>query len=228
VELIIKEILPFAIGIALSPMAIAAIILMLFTPKARSNSLAFLAGWALGLALVGAVVLVLVNVGVSMAAGGSKSIDLGVVKFVFGVLLFVAAYMEWRGRTPKGEEPQTPKWMATIDKISAGKALLLAVFLATLPKNLMLNVTAVTTIADAGLAVGQQIIALAIFLVVGNLTIAAIVMLYLFAGERSEKRLAAWKTWMIAHNSTALTVLYIVYGFILIVPQSISLLKPTG
>ena len=64
-----KEILPFAIGIALSPMAIAAVILLLFTPKARSNSLAFLAGWALGLTLVGVVVLVLVNVGVSMAAG---------------------------------------------------------------------------------------------------------------------------------------------------------------
>ena len=116
-----------------------------------------------------------------------------------------------------------PKWMATIDKISAGKALFLGVFLATLPKNLMLNVTAATTIANAGLAVGQQIIALVIFLIIGNLTIAAMVILYLLAGERSEKRLATWKTWMIANNSIALTVLYIVYGFILIVPQSISL-----
>ena len=63
-ELVIKEILPFAIGIALSPMGIAAIILMLFTQKARSNSLAFLTGWALGISLVGGVVLILVNVGV--------------------------------------------------------------------------------------------------------------------------------------------------------------------
>jgi hypothetical protein len=227
-EPIIKEILPFAIGIALSPMAIAAIILMLFTPKARSNSLAFLAGWALGLALVGVGVLVLVNAGVSMLDGSSQSIDLGIVKFVFGVLLFVAAYMEWRGRTPQGEEPEMPKWMAAIDKISAGKALGLAIFLSTLPKNLMLNVTAATTIVNAGLAVGQQIIAFVIFLVIGNLTIAATVMLYLLAGERSEKRLATWKTWMIVNNSTALMVLYIVYGFILIVPQIISLFKPAG
>ncbi|MEA1978872.1 MAG: GAP family protein [Chloroflexota bacterium] len=223
-EHIIKEILPFAIGIALSPMAIAAIILMLFTQKARSNSLAFLAGWALGISIVGVVVLALVNVGVSMLGGGSQTIDLGIVKVIFGVLLFVAAAMEWRGRTPKGQEPEMPKWMVAIDKISAGKALGLAIFLSALPKNLMLNVTATTTIANAGLAVGEQIIALFIFIIVANLTIAAIVMLYLFTGERSEKILATWKTWMIVHNSTALTVLYVVYGFILVIPQIISLL----
>ena len=222
-ESVTKEILPFAIGIALSPMAIAAVILLLFTPKARSNSLAFLAGWALGISVVDAVVLVLVNVGVSMLDGSSPSIDFGIVKLVFGVLLFVAAYFEWRNRPPKGETPEKPKWMAAIDRISAGKALFLGVFLATLPKNLMLNVTAATTIANAGLAAGQQMIALVIFIIVGNLTIAATVVVYLLAGERSEKRLATWKTWMIVNNSTALTVLYIVYGFILIAPQIISL-----
>ena len=223
-ELIIKEILPFAIGIALSPMAIAAIILMLFTQKARTNSLAFLAGWALGISVVGTVVLVLVNVGVSMAGGESKSLDLSTVKLVFGILLFIAAYMEWRGRTPKGEEPVMPKWMAAVDKMSGGKTLGLAVFLATLPKNLMLNVTSTTTIANAGLAIGQQIIILIIFILVANLTITAIVIIYLFTGERSEKMLASWKTWMVVNNSTALTVLYIVYGFLLVVPQIISFL----
>ena len=223
-ELIIKEILPFAIGIALSPMAIAAIILMLFTQKARANSLAFLAGWALGISAVGVVVLVLVNVGVSMAGGESKTLDLSTVKLVFGILLFIAAYMEWRGRTPKGEEPVMPKWMAAIDKMSAGKALGLAIFLATLPKNLMLNVTSTTTIANAGLAIGQQIIILVIFIFVANLTIAATVMIYLFTGERSEKMLGKWKTWMVVNNSMALTVLYIIYGILLVVPQIISFL----
>ena len=167
-ELVIKEILPFAIGVALSPMAIAAIILMLFTQKARSNSLAFLAGWALGISLVGVVVVTLVNVGVSMLGGDSKSMDLGIVKVVFGVLLFVAAYMEWRGRTPRGEEPEMPKWMAAIDKITPGKAVGLAIFLSTLPKNLMLNMTSATTIADAGLTVSQQALALVVFLIIGN------------------------------------------------------------
>jgi len=218
-ELIIKEILPFAVGITLSPMAIAAIILLLFTQKARSNSVAFLAGWALGISLVGVFVLTLVNVGVSISGGGSQSLDLGIVKFVFGILLFLAAYMEWRNRSPKGAEPEMPKWMTAIDNVSAGKSLGLGVFLATLPKNLMLNITANTTIANSGLSVGLQVTMLAIVLLVGNLTIATTVMVYLFAGERAEKMLESWKIWIVQNNSTALTVLYIVYGLILVLPQ---------
>ena len=54
----IGEMLPLAIGIAISPVPIIAIILMLITPKARGNGLAFLGGWMLGLAIVGTIVLV--------------------------------------------------------------------------------------------------------------------------------------------------------------------------
>ncbi len=102
----------------------------------------------------------------------------------------------------------------------------MAIFLSTLPKNLMLNVAAATTIANAGITIGQQIIVTLIFIIIGILTIAGTVMLYLVAGERSKKMLAIWKTWMIANNSKALTVLYIVYGFILIVPQITSFFRP--
>ena len=53
----IGEMLPLAIGIAISPLPIIAVILMLTTPKGRSNGLAFLGGWLLGLAAVGVIVL---------------------------------------------------------------------------------------------------------------------------------------------------------------------------
>ena len=55
----IGSILPQAIGVAISPIPIIAVILMLFSKRARSNSLAFLAGWVLAVGIVGAVVLVL-------------------------------------------------------------------------------------------------------------------------------------------------------------------------
>ncbi len=41
----IGDLLPAAIGVAISPVPIIAIILMLGTPKARSNGPAFAAGW---------------------------------------------------------------------------------------------------------------------------------------------------------------------------------------
>ena len=49
---LIAEILPLALAIALSPFPIIPAILLLFTAQARSNSIAFLAGWFSGI-LVG-------------------------------------------------------------------------------------------------------------------------------------------------------------------------------
>ena len=51
--------LPLAIGIAISPIPIIAVVLMLATPRARANGPAFLAGWLFGLGIVGAIVLAL-------------------------------------------------------------------------------------------------------------------------------------------------------------------------
>jgi hypothetical protein len=51
--------LAMAIGIAISPIPIIAIVLMLTTPRARANGPAFVAGWLIGLGMVGAIVLLI-------------------------------------------------------------------------------------------------------------------------------------------------------------------------
>jgi Sap, sulfolipid-1-addressing protein len=55
----IGQSLPLAIGVALSPISIVAVVLLLTTPRARANGPAFL----LGLGVVGAVVLALAGPG---------------------------------------------------------------------------------------------------------------------------------------------------------------------
>ena len=50
----IGEVLPVAVGVAVSPVPIIAVILMLVTARARVNGPAFIVGWLLGLAAVGA------------------------------------------------------------------------------------------------------------------------------------------------------------------------------
>ena len=57
----ISEVLPFAIGIAISPIPIIAIILILFSNRATANGLAFLFGWVAGLAVVGTAVYLFAN-----------------------------------------------------------------------------------------------------------------------------------------------------------------------
>ncbi len=60
--------LALAVGIALSPIPIIAVVLMLTSQKARVNGPAFVLGWLIGLGVVGAVVLALAGPG-----GASKS-----------------------------------------------------------------------------------------------------------------------------------------------------------
>ena len=48
----IGDLLPVAVGVALSPIPIIAVILMLGTPKARVNGPAFVVGWIVGLVAV--------------------------------------------------------------------------------------------------------------------------------------------------------------------------------
>jgi hypothetical protein len=49
--------LPAAVGVALSPLPIIAVILMLGTPKAPSNGPGFAAGWMAGLIVVSVIVI---------------------------------------------------------------------------------------------------------------------------------------------------------------------------
>ncbi len=50
---VIGEILPLALGIAISPIPIIAAILMLLSPKARVTSIGFLLGWVVGITVRG-------------------------------------------------------------------------------------------------------------------------------------------------------------------------------
>ena len=49
------DILPMAIGVAISPVPIIAIVLMLGTPRARSTGPASTLGWVAGLTIVGTI-----------------------------------------------------------------------------------------------------------------------------------------------------------------------------
>ena len=51
----ISEVLTFAVGVAISPVPIIAVILMLFSQRARVNGPLFLLGWVIALAVVSGV-----------------------------------------------------------------------------------------------------------------------------------------------------------------------------
>lgn len=209
---VIGDILPLAIGIALSPMGIVAVILMLFSKQARKTSLGFLAGWLLGVAIVAAVIVFVANP-TQEATGGEASPLSIIVNLLLGVLLLLAAYRNWKKRPLPGEEAEMPKWMSSIDSITAGKALGMGALLSGVnPKNLALVVGAGVAIAAAGLNSIQSIIAVIVLVIIAGVSIAAPVFVYLVMGDKATPTLNGWKTWLTNNNATVMMVVLLLFG----------------
>lgn len=208
----ISEVLTFAIGVAISPVPIIAVILMLFSDRARVNGPAFLLGWIVALAAVSTVVYVLAHDGsVATSTTASDSVSWG--KIALGLLLLSFARRNWRKRPRPGDQPEMPKWLATVESLSPVKAVGLAVVLAAVnPKNLILTLGAAAGLAQLGLSNSDAIVSIAVFVALGSLTILGPVLYSLFGGAHARTTLDSAKEWLTAHNAAVLAVLFMVFG----------------
>jgi hypothetical protein len=208
----LAAILPIAVGIILSPLPVVAVILMLFSPRARANGLAFLAGWAAGLAAVGALTLLLASTQ-DVEQGGTPARWTLALKLLLGAGLLFLAYRAFEKRPRDGEQPSLPAWMRAVDAFTAPRALGLAALLSGVnPKNLLLTVSAMTGVALAGLPAGQSVVLLVVFVLVSSLGVAVPVAYALLGGQSARETLDGWKTWLVAHNSVVMAVVLLVLG----------------
>ena len=212
----ISEVLPYAVGVAISPVPIIAVILMLFSERAKTNGPAFLLGWVVGLGVVVAVAYAIADandVGTTSSGQDGSS----TVQVVLGVVLLMLALRNWRKRPGPGEAAAMPKWMATIDAFSPVKALGLAVVLSAVnPKNLILAVGAAVAVAQGAPSSSDATVALVVFVVLASLSIAVPVLFDLLGGAKAKTTLDGWKAWLSTNNATVMAVLLLVFGVVLI------------
>ena len=214
-NLVIGEILPLAVGIAISPIPIIAAILMLLSPHAKSTSVGFMIGWLAG--IVVAVVLFSLLSSVVPPETGGRSPLAGVIKIILGVLLLGLANKQWRTRPAKGNQASLPQWMSAIDSMSAGKALWLGFLLAAAnPKNLLLAIAAGVIVGRAGLTVGQMAVVITIFVLLAASTVLVPVFSYLIASARLAGPLDKFRQWLVDNNAVIMAVLLLVLGVALI------------
>ena len=208
----IANVLPLAVGVLVSPLPIIAVILMLLSPRARSNGPAFLVGWIVGLSVVSAVVYAISD-GANVSSNGSASDSTSVLKMVLGASLVLMGYRHWKNRPRDGASASPPKWLAAIDRVTPVRAFALAVGLSAVnPKNLILTIGAATTVAQAGLSTGDAVVVLAVFVAVASLSILAPVVIDFAARDRAQRMLDTWKVWLEENNATVMAVLLFVIG----------------
>jgi len=212
----IGQALPFAVAIALSPIPIVGVVLMLATPAGPVEGLAFLAGWVLALAAGGTALLLLAS-GSDASEGGAPADWVSIVKLLLGGLLVGLALRQWRGR-PRGDaEPELAAWMRTIDRFTPAKAAGMGALLAVVnPKNLLLLAGGAAAIAQTGASTGDQAVALAVFIAIATVGVAAPIAIKFLMGERSAALLGRLRDWMARESATIMAVICLVIGVKLI------------
>lgn len=202
--------LGFAVGIAISPIPVAAVILMLFSERARSNAVAFLVAWIVGIALVATIVTLVP--GLETDQGGPSDAT-GWTKLVLGVLLLLVGVRQWRGRPGPGDDAPVPGWMSRIDGLAPPAALGLGFVLSALnPKNLLLAVAAGAALGSLDLSGAATAGGIIVFTAIAAATVAVPVVGFLIAGDRLRDPLDRAKAWLIANNAAVMAVLFVVFG----------------
>lgn len=212
----IGDLLPAAVGVAISPLPIVAVVLMLVSSRGRVNGLAFLAGWVVGILVAGAILLSVAS-GANANDGGQPADWVSWLEFVLGLGLLLLAAKQWRGRPHGDDEPVTPKWMGALDEFTPPKAGGAGVVLSALnPKNLLLIVAGAAAVAQTGISTGEQTVAWLVFTLVASIGVAAPVVISVALGDRSRDLLDRLKGWMAHNNAVIMAVLLLVIGVKLI------------
>ncbi|MEI8080992.1 MAG: GAP family protein [Actinomycetes bacterium] len=208
---VIGEIVPLALAIALSPFPIIPAILLLFTSRARAAGLAFLGGWAAGIAVATGVFVLLAAV---VEMWDEPPTWVSWVRVVVGVPLVVLGVKQWLSR---GADKDSPAWMRSIDGLSPLGALRLGVLLsAANPKILLLCLAGGLAIGSAEVGAANAAAALVVFTVIAAATVALPVLSYVVAGDRILGPLSHVRQWLQRHNAVVMSVVITVFGLVLV------------
>jgi hypothetical protein len=210
---VIGAILPLAVGVALSPLPIMAVILMLISARGQVNAIAFTVGWALGAFAVCAVVALLAGGATFVMPMANRPRLTAIVELFIGLATLALAVYQWRTRPVSGKEPKLPRWMQALDRLNVGTALGFGtVYAGGNVKNLPLIFAAATIIGAANIATSEQIVATTVFALLCTLGPGLPALVYLSGGDHAKKTLNEWKTWLELHNSAIMAVLLLFFG----------------
>jgi len=198
-----------AIGIAISPIPIIAIILMLISARAKVNAPMFTFGWVIGVLLTTSLGYFLVGAR-SSGSDASGPTDLSLVlKLAFGLVFAALAVTQFRKRPRPGTEPKEPKLFSIIDTLSFVAALGLGLALAALNvKNLPLAISAGASMAAIDTGDSTGLAAIAIFAVISSLTLIVPTLIVLMLGARVKDQVTELKDWLLRHNSAIMVTLF--------------------
>lgn len=211
----IGAVLPLAVAIALSPLAIASVVLMLLSAKPRAASVAFLLGFIASVAAVSAAAFLLASV--LPHSDDDVSISAPYMLLALGVVAIALAVRQWRSRPQPGDELELPGWIAKVEGITARAAFTLGGFFGGIkPKNLLLSIGLGVSVEATAISGGEAALVLVAVAIVASIPIMVPVILSLVALDRISAALDQLRDWMVRNNSAVVGVILLLVGVLLI------------
>lgn len=207
----LANLLPIALGVAISPIPVMATILMLLAQQSPATSLGYLIGWATGI-LLPVMMFTFLACFLPEPDGSHGRFINGGLLILIGLGLTAVGIRQWRTRAG-GQEENLPRWMSTLDSLTPKRAFTLALTLSFVnPKTMLLAASAALIIRGANLGLVALVFALAWFTVFGSLTIGVPVLAYRFAPGRFDEPLQRMRTWMVRNSGAMMAGLTILLG----------------
>jgi hypothetical protein len=205
------QVLVPALGVSISPVPVAAVLVILLARRPGPTSTSFLAGWIGGIALVlaGAAAL---GRAIGIGAAGTSPVLSALAVTIGAVALALAARYLLHARRGAARS----RWVAALDSLSPAGAFGIGLLLSAVnPKNLALLVA-------AGLALGgtrpggPDLLVGAAFVLLASSTVLVPVAVHRAIGDRAEPVLAAVRTFLTRYETLISVLVLLVTGTVLV------------
>lgn len=207
----LAEVIPLALVVALSPFSIIPGILVLHSPRPRPTSLAFLAGWTLGIAGVTAAFVEAADLAHGL---GAQPAWAPYIRIAIGVGLIGWALYRWLTRH---RSAQSPRWLTAMTTIGPRRAFLTAAALTVAnPKVLLMSAAAGVAIGTSSLLTTGAWAAVATFTLLAASTVAVPVLAFQIAGDRLDAPLSRLKNWMEQNHAALIAAILLLIGLALL------------
>jgi hypothetical protein len=187
------------------------VIVLLSMPSGQRRAIAFVVGWLFAVAAIGTASVLLLHGRDFSRHETTPSRAASAVEIVVGCVVVLLSMRAFRRRTRNPADADMPKWLARHDETNWLLAILVGSFMLTYS----LTLAAAAEILKADVSATDDVLAFVVFALASIVSIVAPILVVVVAPERSEKRLAEWRAWLLGNSRAIGLIALMVIGVLL-------------
>lgn len=200
-----------AVAMAISTIPFLATVVLLLSPRRARRAIPYLLGYVVGIFLVVAAF----TFGLAALPGHIKvGPSFGVIEIVVGLALMVLAVIQWRRQ--RRREPSPGAWFDRLERVGPIPALGVGLALNLRPKALLLGAAAGIAISRERLDVGEALVCIVVFTLLGSITVSAPVVMSLVMPKRTSVWLRSARGFIVRNSSLLTLVVLLMVGVFIV------------